>query len=86
MKFPVRIRSRLSPSIIDPGAPIVSNNPAAPAIEGTKVGKEHKINPNALQAYLIKKSSNILYATRTCRQTFFCSNYLVNAIDMSHQP
>jgi hypothetical protein len=34
-------------------------------MDGTNVGKEHNINPNALQAYLIKKSSNILYATRT---------------------
>ena len=65
MKFPVRIRSRLSPSNTTPGVPIISNNPAAPAMDGTNVGKEHNIKPNALQAYLIKKSSNILYATRT---------------------
>jgi hypothetical protein len=61
MKFPVRMRSRIS-AAKDPVE--VSINPAAPAIEGRKVGNEHKINPNALQAYLIKKSSNILYPTR----------------------
>jgi hypothetical protein len=91
MKFPVRMRSRFSPSSNDPGLPIVSNNPAAPAIEGTNVGNEHNIKPNALQAYLIKKSSNMLYATRTCHQfsiivrdtlymPFICFINLVNVL------
>src|SRR5947207_6126376 len=85
MKFPVRMRSRFSPSSNDLGLSIISNNPAAPAIEGTNVGNEHNIKPNALQAYLIKKSSNMLYATRTCHQLNHQGHgHPIYGIDMLH--
>ena len=55
--------------MVVPGVTWISINPAAPAIEGRNVGNEQRISPNALHAYLIKKSSNMLYATRTWYQT-----------------
>lgn len=51
-----RVRDPTCSSADMPGA----NTADTPASLGIKTGIAHKIRPNALQAYLIKKSSNIL--------------------------